>query len=95
MRSVVRVTTTGQMGSPTWVHGQPIKCTGLECSHGQMENDMKVNSLMIKEKERVHLHGLMDEFILGNGKMESNMEEALISVKMGKRKLENGSMVEN
>jgi hypothetical protein len=51
---------------------------------------MKENSKMIREKERELSHGLMEDNILENGKLENNMEEVPTLVKTEQGERENG-----
>jgi hypothetical protein len=53
---------------------------------------MKVILLMISEKVKANSLGKMEEYMMDNGKMESNMEEASLYPRMVRRELVNGKM---
>jgi hypothetical protein len=58
--------------------GKIIKCMVEEHWCGQMVKSMKGISIMIREKVKELLLGLMAVNMLANGKMESNMGKVLI-----------------
>lgn len=53
---------------------------------------MKVILLMISEKVKANSLGKMEEYMMDNGKMENNMEEASLYPRMVRRELVNGKM---
>jgi hypothetical protein len=56
----------------------------------QIVRIMNENSKMIREKERVPSHGLKEDNILENGKLENNMVEVPTLVKTEQGEWENG-----
>ena len=54
------------------VSGKITKWKAMACSHGLMAEDMRVNILMIKKKDKEFSIGLMAENMKEIGKMESN-----------------------
>lgn len=61
-------------------------------SHGQMEEDMKGNILMIKKKGMVTFIGQMVENMKADGKMVNSMELVYIHLQVEKQSKENGKM---
>lgn len=59
---------------------------------GEMANNMKVISLMISVRAKVHSSGRMAESTKVNGKMVNNMESAFLLQKTTKLKEVNGQM---
>ena len=74
------------------VIGITIKWKDLEHLLGQMDENMKVSTKMIKKKVMVHLHGLMAEHMKENGSMENNMEKENIQ-KMELQDMDSGKKV--
>lgn len=66
--------------------GSRIKCTERVFWSGRMANSMKEISLMIREKDKANLYGLMGDNILENGDKVSSMVKVLIYQKRDKRK---------
>ena len=64
----------------------------MEYSHGQTEEDMKVNTLMIKKKDMVTFIGQMVENTKVDGKMVNSMELVYIHLQVEKQSKENGKM---
>jgi hypothetical protein len=64
----------------------------MEYSHGQMEEDMKGNILMIKKKGMVTFIGQMVENTKADGKMVNSMELVYIHLQVEKQSRENGKM---
>jgi len=75
MRLVVEESISGLMENSMMGIGRKIKCMGLDYLYGKMARNMKENLLMIREKGKEHLHGLMAVSILENGKVENNMDK--------------------
>ena len=61
--------------------GAITRCMEWDYLHGVMEENMKANMLTIKKKERVRLHGLMEESILEAGRMANSMETEITLIK--------------
>lgn len=62
--------------------GKIIKCMEPEFSHGQMEENIKVNIFSIKNKGKDFSHGLMEDHTMVNGKTVNNREKVYIKIKM-------------
>ena len=61
------------MGKYTKVNGKKTKCMVKVHLSGVMVKDMKVISLMIREKVKVLSDGKMDVYTRENGRTENNM----------------------
>lgn len=61
--------------------GAITRCTEWDYLHGAMEENMRANMLTIKKKEKVRLHGLMEESILEAGRMVNSMEMEITLIK--------------
>lgn len=48
---------------------------------------------MTKKKDMEYLNGQMEEFSMGNGKMENNMEKVIMCFQTKSKKKEYGKMV--
>ena len=70
--------------------GVTTKCMVVVSLHGLMEEYMKANIIKIRNREEVHINGLMGVSIMALGIMETNMEKVCIQHQMEKRKKENG-----
>lgn len=69
--------TLGKMAENMQVIGQQTKCMGKECSHGATGKDTKVTTLKTRKKVWDNLIGLMEKFIMDNGRMVNNMVKEL------------------
>jgi hypothetical protein len=70
------VNTTGVMVAHMKATGKTIKCMGTGCIIGQMEGNMKVTMLTIKNKDMVNTFILMAAAIKDNGTTRNSMEKA-------------------
>ena len=73
MKYLDEATTTGLMEKHTKETGLRIKWMDKVSYYGKMENAMKVNLSMIKEKVMASSFGQMGASISGSGKPASNM----------------------
>jgi hypothetical protein len=62
--------------------------------YGKMEEDIRDNMSMIKNRAMESLYGLMGGVTKDNGKMESKMGGEFLKTRMGYRRSEYGVMVE-
>jgi len=62
--------------------------------YGKMVEDIRVNMLIIKNKDMDNLYGRMEEVIKDNGRMVNKMGGEYLKIEMGYRKQGYGVMVE-
>jgi len=74
------------------VIGSSIKCMVLEFSPGLMEENTKGNIMMIKNRGKGSLFGLMGENMMGVGMMASSMGLEHITLQRMKSNMESGKM---
>lgn len=79
-----------KMINNTLDHGKITRCMDRVLLLGQMEKNMKVNLKMIKRVGSVLWPGKMEEDTKDISKMGYNMEMESISIRMGRKLLENG-----
>lgn len=71
-------------------NGKIIECKGEESSNGQMADNMKDNTLMIKKKDLVFLYGQMERSIEVIGNKENSMDMEWWNLMMDQRRMEFG-----
>ncbi len=84
----------GQMANNTMASGTKIRCTATEFYSGKMAKSTRATLSMTKERVRANSPGRMGESTTVCGKMASSTERANLLLKMDRKGLANGIMVE-
>ena len=72
--------------------GRMIKCTVEECSLGQTEGNILVDTSTTKSKEQANTRGPAEDIIKGSGSTGSNMATDNLPMPKAKAKEESGKM---